>query len=382
MRNLTGFFLSISICVFQLHAKPSGFKAHHGNVRITHAKKHHTKITSNGKAVIHWDKFSIAKGEKITFDQSGKNAAVLNRVNGKFPSHIYGKLKSNGKVYLVNKHGVVIGPNAKIVSSGFLASTSNISTDQFLRGEKLEFSNFSKNQIVNLGTIEAPTGDVTLLAQTVENHGKISAPEGHVALASGREIILESDGIFIKPGLSENNTVINAGEISALSVELKTQGVFAQAVRSSGIIQANRIEECGGKILLKAEGGETRVSGKLESFGGTIHVLGKEVFVTDHALIDVSHPTHPGEVLIGGDNRGANPKILNAQMVFAGKHTQVLANATDNGDGGKIIFWADDSTAMYGQAHVRGGDFGGGGDFVLPDFLIGVRRRENAGNCF
>ena len=43
-----------------------------------------------------------------------------------------------------------------------------------------------------------------------------------------------------------------------------------------------------------------------------------------------------GEVLIGGDARGANSGVRNAQHAFVGADVEIRADATDTGDGGKV----------------------------------------------
>ncbi len=98
--------------------------------------------------------------------------------------------------------------------------------------------------------------------------------------------------------------------------------------------------------------------------GGIVHVLGDEVHLLDSAEIDVSAAAGGGEVLIGGDNQGKNPKVRNAKYVWAGPGTRVLADALENGDGGKVIFWSDEATFHYGKISVRGGENGGDGGFV------------------
>lgn len=68
--------------------------------------------------------------------------------------------------------------------------------------------------------------------------------------------------------------------------------------------------------------------------------------------------------MVGGDCQGANPDTLNAEHVFVCKDVKVSTNATEKGDAGKVIFWADGYTRMYGTVDAKGGEFGGDGGFV------------------
>ncbi|MCP3954364.1 MAG: hypothetical protein GY697_19435, partial [Desulfobacterales bacterium] len=69
-------------------------------------------------------------------------------------------------------------------------------------------------------------------------------------------------------------------------------------------------------------------------------------------------------VLIGGDYQGKNPQIVNAKRTFVGKDASIEADALDEGDGGKVIVWADEITGYYGDIIARGGLNGGDGGFI------------------
>jgi hypothetical protein len=71
-----------------------------------------------------------------------------------------------------------------------------------------------------------------------------------------------------------------------------------------------------------------------------------------------------GEVLLGGDYQGKNLEVKNAQATVMGKDVVIVADATVNGDGGKIILWSDEYTGFYGELFARGGVEGGNGGFI------------------
>ena len=66
-----------------------------------------------------------------------------------------------------------------------------------------------------------------------------------------------------------------------------------------------------------------------------------------------------GTIAIGGDLHGAGP-TPNAQTTTVGKAT-LSADATDNGNGGTIAVWSDQSTQFAGSASARGAGKGNGG---------------------
>ena len=56
--------------------------------------------------------------------------------------------------------------------------------------------------------------------------------------------------------------------------------------------------------------------------------------------------------------------LPNANDVYVGPETLLLANAIDYGDGGEIIVWSNSSTQFYGEAQAKGGAQYGNGGFI------------------
>src|SRR5690606_30157499 len=65
-----------------------------------------------------------------------------------------------------------------------------------------------------------------------------------------------------------------------------------------------------------------------------------------------------------GDYLGRNPEVPNATRALIGTDAVLRADALENGDGGKVIVWADGDTAFHGRIYARGGAHGGDGGFV------------------
>src|SRR5690606_33720447 len=108
---------------------------------------------ATARAVLHWDDFSIGAGEVVRFVQPDAASATLNRVLGGNPSSLLGSLEANGRVFLINPNGVLVGRGARIDAAGFLASTLNVTNEQFLAGGELVFSGESTAAVQNLGAI-------------------------------------------------------------------------------------------------------------------------------------------------------------------------------------------------------------------------------------
>ena len=125
-------------------------------------------VTNSPGAIINWQGFSINANETTRFIQQNAASSVLNRVTGQDPSVILGALQSNGRVFLINPSGIVFGQGARIDVAGLVASTLNISDQDFL-ANKLNFTGGAlAGALKNKGAITTPSGgSVYLIAPNV-----------------------------------------------------------------------------------------------------------------------------------------------------------------------------------------------------------------------
>ena len=96
----------------------------------------------------------------------------------------------------------------------------------------------------------------------------------------------------------------------------------------------------------------------------TVELLGGQVGLVNAARVDASGQSGGGTVLVGGDYQGNNAAVQNATRTYVGADATIVADAGQDGDGGKVIVWSDDATQMYGEISARGGSNGGNGGFV------------------
>ncbi|MGZ8249363.1 two-partner secretion domain-containing protein, partial [Methylomagnum sp.] len=233
-------------------ANPTGPQVVQGQATIQSQGPTLNINNSNG-AVINWQQFSIGKGETTRFNQPSASSSVLNRVQGPDPSTLQGTLSSNGKVYLINPAGVLVGPGAKIDVAGFVASTLNLSNANFQAGKHQFDATPSAGKVENQGDITTPTGGkVYLVGAEVRNEGLIHTPQGKVVLAAGDKVKLEDSsapGVTVEITGSKNQAT-NLGRIVAESGEV---GVVGAMVRNSGVINANQVvRDQSGRVFLKA----------------------------------------------------------------------------------------------------------------------------------
>ena len=160
---------------------------------------------------------------------------------------------------------------------------------------------------------------------------------------------------------------------SAGTVRSNDAGAIDIASQSDVTLESTSVVESHTGIL-SITGGETgivAVSGTLDASGtgagetgGSVHVLGEKVGLTDSAQIDVSGENGGGTVLVGGAYQGKDPDIRNATATFVSSDAVLEANAGEQGDGGTIIVWADEVTRFYGTVEAQGGSISGDGGFA------------------
>ncbi len=362
-------FLAIPILgfTFALFGNPQDPNVAAGAVTLQKMDANTLHITASDKAVIHWNEFSISPGELTRFLQPSSDAAVLNRVTGGHMSQLMGTLEANGKVYLINPSGVIVGKDSVINTASFLASTLDILDADFVSNSEILFKGDANSPITNYGQINAWDGDVILLGYTVDNQGSLQAPKGTVAMGAGQEIVLKPTGerLFIRlkaPAEKADTGITHEGKIDALRAELKADGnAYSMAINYKGQTDATRIENRNGEVFLFAEEGFVSVSGPISAGNGEVRILGDQVVLRDGARIDVSGG---GTVLVGGGYQGKNPEILNASITLIEKGASIHADGRDGGDGGKVIVWSDAGTGFHGEISAQGGPNGGDGGLV------------------
>ena len=326
-------------------------------------------VTNSNGAIINWQQFNIGAGETTHFAQASASSSVLNRVLANDPSLIYGTLSSNGRVWLVNPAGIMVGAGGRVDVAGFVASTLNISNADCLAGRNRYVNAGTDQDVPNQGESRTPSGgSVYLIGSNVTNEGLIQTPAGETILAAGQTVSLIDSAT---PGVKVDITGAagNATNLGTITAEAGRIGIAGVIVRNSGLLNASSVVNEGGRIFLTATGDTLVEGGRLDATsvggkGGQVDVLGDRVAVMNDAEIDVSGTTGGGYIRVGGDYRGKNSEIQNASITYLGKDAVLRADATEVGAGGTVIVWADDTARAYGSIFARGGATGGNGGFV------------------
>lgn len=299
-------------------ASPSGGTVTSGSATINQNGSVTTINQSTQKASINWNSFNIAPSETVNFVQPSAQSVTLNRVIGTTPSLIQGAMNANGQVFLLNPNGVLFANGSQINVGGLVASTLNITDENFQAGNYV-FEGNSQNSIINMGTITtAQGGYVAMMGKSVANEGTIVATMGNVQMASGEKISLNLNGnslvkLTIDQGtlnaLVENKGLIKAdgGQVYLTTQALNT--ILDGMVNNTGIIEAQTLNDVTGKVILFAHSGTANVGGEIKAEGGFVETSGDKVKIADDFKVKANDwlidPVDFTIAVSGGDMTGA-----------------------------------------------------------------------------
>jgi filamentous hemagglutinin family protein len=331
-----------------LQALPTLDHVSHGNAELT-TQGSELLIEASDKAILNYRNFDLQSHEVVRFQMQESSHRVLNRIHSENPSQIDGKLFSNGIVYLMNPAGIVFGPNCIVNVAALYAAAAHLSDQDFIQG--IDHFNDVKGVIELYGTLSAQ--EVALIGKSVVQKGEVLADEGRILYATAEHIYLgrEEGHLFVKcprEGLQEGPTFFERGEPEAL------------LLHHGGVSRAKNIHLYGEKDSLVQVSGMLDASQKLE--GGKV-VLQGEAISLEGAVIDASGAMRGGVVHVGGGKHGEG-LFPRAQATLCDENTHIYADATENGNGGEIVIWADRVTSFDAKLSVRGGPEGGDGGFV------------------
>ncbi len=289
-------------------ALPTGGTVSYGSGAISAGANTVTVDQASSKLAINWQSFSVGAGNAVVFKQPSASAIALNRVVGNEASVIAGSLSANGKVFLLNSNGILFKQGSSVNVGGLVASSLNLSDDDFAAGHyRFTQPSSGAGSVINMGTITATDGGyVALLGNSVSNQGVIVATKGTVVLGAGDKITLNFNGdsllsVTIDEGalkaLVDNKGAIYADGGKVILTAKAAEDLLDSQVNNSGLIQARTLGELKGEITLNAEGGTTTVGGTLDASaptagdGGFIDTSGTHVKVLDTAHITTASAT-------------------------------------------------------------------------------------------
>ena len=342
------------------YANPVGPTVVSGQATISSRGSLLSVINTPG-AIINWQQFSIGAAETTRFIQQSAASTVLNRVTGIDPSIILGTLQSNGRVFLVNPNGMLFGANARVDVAGLVASTLNISNDDFLAG-RMRFSAdpaFAA-PVINQGNISAaPGGRVMLIGAAVDNQGVITAPGGEIVLAAGKSVRVAEEGA---PRLQVEITAPEDRALNLSQAAYGSRGIYSGLVRNSGVISANSVvQTADGRIVLKSSGDVVVAANGSVTAGGA-KAGSIEIAAGGNATVE-------GVVTANGDASAGGTVSLKALIdTTLASGSRVSANGSS---GGSVTITAGGTASTAGAIEAKG-ETGVGGQVAIVGDMTGI----------
>jgi filamentous hemagglutinin family protein len=200
-------------------------------------------------AVLDWKSFNIAEDFGVKFVQKDAASTVVNRVFDTEGSQIHGRLEANGKVFVFNPNGVLLGRTARVQlgGGGFLGfSLSDEQATDPAQGWQLS-STSTDAEVRNEGRIAITNGGVATLASPskLTQAGLINAPQGTVNLVGGTAALsMQAQGGTVDPGESSpSDGLTHLGRTRAVG------GTVRMSARSAGFVASGLIDVSDGGDL-------------------------------------------------------------------------------------------------------------------------------------
>ncbi len=309
--------------------------------------------------------------QKYSFFRNGATGSVVNQgsLTGGFVALLSNNLTNTGNIITTKgSTGLAVGDG--VILALDTTGLVSIKVDQTAYNAR----------ITNSGVIEADGGTVLisasaandLLGTVVNNCGKVRASS-----------MTERDGkIVIEGGSVINTGTLSASDINANMNNLVDAGIWnAEGSNKGGSIQfnatgsieqtaASRITadgENGGIIRIEAGKG-VYLSGTLNANGnsgngGQIAITAPQTLLAG-AQLSADGLRGGGSIFIGGGWQGKDATLANAKNTAVTKSSRLNANALDNGNGGTVALWSEQSTAFAGIIEAKGGKQSGNGGKV------------------
>ena len=319
-------------------ANPNGLTVQSGSASAV-LNGNQLNVTVSHNAFLNWQSFNIGAGETTTFIQPSASSIVWNNIHDQNASQIYGNLNANGVVVLMNQSGFYFGPNSFVSAAGLIVSTAPVGPTDSGAGLFWQFNGAPPSaSIVNYGHLNAGrAGSLFLIADHIDNHGTLAAPEGNIGLLAGQEVVLSTrpDGRGLGATVRiPSGSVDNSGHLIA---DAGTIALQAQVVNQNGLVQANSVREHNGIIELVASqainlgsSSEISASGGSEgiSAGGKIEIKSAGTFA-DQAGSRIQ--------VAGGEQGGDGGFVEVSAPSMSSIRSEINGHAVAGSTGGQLL---------------------------------------------
>jgi len=357
--------------------------------------------SGDGANLFHsFQQFGLDTGQIANFISRPEIQNILTRIVGGDVSVINGLIQvtgGNSNLFLMNPAGIVFGAEASLnVPASFTATTAT----GIGLGEGNWFNAFGNNDyrnlignptqfafdlaqpgsIVNAGNLAVAEGQsLTLLGGNVINTGQLTAPGGTITIAAvpGESVVrISQPGKLLSLEIeAQRDSEGQLLPVNPLDLPTLLTGTAGNVETGLNVSPAGEVQLTESGVTIPKDGGVAIASGTFDAsnvgaqgvapspqIGGEVNVLGNKVGLFG-ADINANGIDGGGTIRIGGDYQGEG-MIPNALRTFVSSNSVINADALNNGDGGQVIVWSDETTHFYGTITARGGSESGDGGFT------------------
>ena len=344
-------------------------------------------LSGDAQTLFHtFTEFGLTSAQAATFLTQPHVQSILGSINSGQASYIDGLLQVTGGVadlYLMNPAGVLLGPNAQLDLAGSFAATTAsgvLFDEQFFNvlGPN-DYSQFAgtptgftfvggSGAVVSAADLTVLPGEaITLMGGQVIITGTLTAPGGEITIAAipDRNLVRISQTDM---ALSLELAALPADSASSLPFEPLT---LPALLTGNDIAAATGITtNPDGTIALVNTAvadvaGTAIATGTLDTSshaGGDITLVGDRVSLLG-ATVNASGDGQGGSVRLGGDVEGQST-LPGSTLTYVDAGSAIAADSLLTGNGGTVILWSDDTTALLGDISAQGGAQSGDGGFV------------------
>lgn len=253
---------------------PKGFDLRFGDARVE--DEGHRLVVTQGSdlAKVDWQTFDIGQFGTVHFKQPGAQALIVNRVVNAGTGVIDGTITADGRVYLIQPDGLLLGRTARVSAAGFLASTHRLGDEAMTDASTaLNLASVADDSsfLDQHGVITVDGGVLTLAASgSMEQTGTLSAPAGAVHLAVAKQVALAETG-KIDQAEGKSGRLVHTGTTSAVDGEVHMH-------TGGSLILDGTVDASGqGQVALHSGSEELEVRGDVRP--------GKRLFIDDGVAV-------------------------------------------------------------------------------------------------
>lgn len=261
---------------------------------------------TGSKAIMTWESFNVGRHTTVHFDQTGGNQTdggnqwiALNRINDPSgdPSRIFGQIKAEGTVYLLNRNGMLFGAGSQVNTRSLIASSLDLFTGDVSKSNAF-FLKYGIGSKDDPDHILGPDGGVAAFLTDQADAGRAVAARGGIAVEQGASIAASKDGfaVLAAPSITQAGQIVaDGGQVVLAAVE----GLQLAADASGSALDMQSVFAPGGAQ------GVIRNSGLIQARQGRIQWLGEDMR-QDGVVVASTSLSHPGSILFDLGS-GKNP---------------------------------------------------------------------------